>query len=115
MRRHTVGMLVPLNKKLIGKESSYGLRAGGSHPTDRLLRVVDIGIAATQSKDLAGRQEGLGGPVRQRLGKGLGGDCDDRCDGDFLHLGMNEFVLFRFVEVGIVLLVAWLDRSWGDL
>lgn len=95
---------------------TYSLRACLSHPADRLLRVVDIiGIAAAQSKDLAGRQEGLGGPVRQRLGKGLRGDCDDRCDGDFLHLRMTEFVLFRFVEVGVVLLVAWPDGPWGSL
>jgi hypothetical protein len=28
---------------------------------------------------------------------------------------MTEFVLFRFVEVGVVLLVAWPDGPWGSL
>lgn len=76
---------------------SYSIRACGSHSTDRLLRVVDVGVAATQSKDLARRQEGFGGPVRQRLGKGLGGNCDDGCDREFLHLEMIE--LFCFVSL----------------
>lgn len=100
----------------MGEGSSYGLRASGSYSTDRLLRGVDIGVATTQPKDLAGGQEGLGGPVGHWLGKGLGGNCDEGRDREPLHVGINV-ALFCFVSlVDVVCFARCLARGiWGSL
>lgn len=59
--------------------------------------MVNISVAAIQSKDLARGEEGLGRLVRQRLGEGLGGNCDDGCNDQFLHLEFGCLILFCFV------------------